>query len=144
MIFLSFAQRLDQRLKFCQPADFSSPRFNRQDRRLRIDIGRDHLGDLLTAVLTMGLTALHPLHFSLGVINQILPAEEITNMATILETARKMLRVAPVVEFVPAQEKCKDRHLEPLTNLSESFALSVPWPKALLIRDDQIFYQNTL
>src|SRR5207248_3595214 len=46
------------------------------------------------------------------------------------------------VEFVLAQESGKERYLKELTKLSEAFALSVPRPEAMAIREDLIFYQS--
>jgi len=43
---------------------------------------------------------------------------------------------------VLAQEKGKERFLRELTKLGEFFALSVPRPEALAIRDNLIFYQD--
>jgi len=55
---------------------------------------------------------------------------------------QKLKTLVAGVEFVLAQENGKDRYLQELAKLSEAFALSVPRPEALAIRDDLILYQD--
>jgi type I restriction enzyme R subunit len=55
---------------------------------------------------------------------------------------QRLKTLVAAVEFVLAQENGKDRFLNELAKLSEAFALSVPRPEALAIRDDLIFYQD--
>jgi type I restriction enzyme R subunit len=55
---------------------------------------------------------------------------------------RRLKTFVAAVEFVLAQENGKERFLGELTKLSEAFALSVPRPEALALRDDLIFYQD--
>jgi len=54
---------------------------------------------------------------------------------------RRLQTLVAAVEFVLAQENGKDRFLQELTGLSQAFALSVPRPEALALRDDIVFYQ---
>ncbi len=55
---------------------------------------------------------------------------------------RRLKTLVAAVEFVLAQENGKDRFLNELSKLAEAFALSVPRPEALALRDDLIFYQD--
>ena len=57
-------------------------------------------------------------------------------------TAQEKLNVMPqALEFILAQEEGKSRLLKAVNELSLAFALSVPDPRALAIRDDVAFFQ---
>jgi type I restriction enzyme R subunit len=58
------------------------------------------------------------------------------------DAGRRLKTLVAAVEFVLGQENGKERFLAELTKLSAAFALSVPRPEALAIRDDLIFYQD--
>jgi type I restriction enzyme R subunit len=55
---------------------------------------------------------------------------------------RRLQTLVAAVEHVLAHEKGKERFLQELTGLSQAFALSVPRPEALALRDDLVFYQD--
>lgn len=54
---------------------------------------------------------------------------------------QRLNTLVAAVEFVLKQENGKDRFLSELAKLCEAFALSVPRPEALAIRDDLVLYQ---
>ena len=45
------------------------------------------------------------------------------------------------MEHILGQENGKDRYLQGVRELAQAFALSVPHPEALAIRDDLAFFQ---
>jgi type I restriction enzyme R subunit len=53
----------------------------------------------------------------------------------------KMVIITQAQEFIFAQKSGKERYLAYVTQLSQAFALSVPHPEALTIRDDVGFFQ---
>ena len=55
--------------------------------------------------------------------------------------ARKMAVIPQAMEFILAQEKGKERLLQHVLELSRAFALAVPHPEAMRIRDDVGFFQ---
>ncbi|MBI3466030.1 MAG: DUF3387 domain-containing protein, partial [Planctomycetes bacterium] len=55
---------------------------------------------------------------------------------------QRLKTLVAAVEFVLAQDNGKDRFLSELSKLSAAFALSMPRPEALSIRDDLVFYQD--
>jgi type I restriction enzyme R subunit len=55
--------------------------------------------------------------------------------------AQKLQLIPPAQEHILAQENGKDRLLQVVTELSQAFALAVPHPEALGLRDDVAFFQ---